>query len=253
MKADGTPTPQFAELGHQSTPLGELSLRRRHVLSLHRDVYEVKLGDEYLMSSLFTDSETELGRMGVAAGQTAPPRREDSGSAGIDLVVGGLGLGNTAAAVLGYREVRSLLVVDLFDAVIDWHQRGIVPLGHTVSGDPRCRLICGDFFERAMSEDGFDPDSPGRRHDAILVDIDHAPDELLDDSHADCYEPSGLTKIRSHLCDGGIFGVWSDKPPDQLFVSRLSGVFSSASPHPVTFENPLRGDMYTQTVHLARR
>ena len=253
MNDDDTPTPSFAELGHRSTPLGELSLRRRHVFSLDSDVYEIKLGDEYLMSSLFTESEKELGRMGVEAVQSAPTGRQNSRSAGIDVVIGGLGLGYTAAAVLGYREVRSLLVVELFDAVIDWHQRGIVPLGRTVSGDPRCRIVRGDFFERATSEDGIDPDSPGRRHHAVLVDIDHTPDELLDDANADFYESAGLAKVRSHLYDGGIFGIWSDKPPDQTFVARLSGVFSSADAHPVTFENPLVGDTYTQTVYLARR
>ena len=240
------PTSSFAELGHQSTPLGELSLRRRRIFSLDRDVYEVKLGDEYLMSSLFTESEEQLGRMGVAAVQRAL-------SGGIDVVVGGLGLGYTAAAVLGFRGVRSLLVVELFDAVIDWHERGIIPLGRTVSGDPRCRIVRGDFFERTVSEHGFDPDSPGRRHHAVLVDIDHTPDEFLDDAHAGFYESAGLAKVRSLLYDGGVFGVWSDRPPDTSFVSRLSGVFSSADAHPVTIENPLLGDRYTQTVYLARR
>ena len=46
----------FEELGWRQTPIGVISLRRRFDLSMRADVYEVKLDDEYLMSSLFTDS-----------------------------------------------------------------------------------------------------------------------------------------------------------------------------------------------------
>jgi hypothetical protein len=49
------------ELGYQKTPLGDLTLRRRLEPRLqNQEVYEVKLGEEYLMSSLFTESERQL-------------------------------------------------------------------------------------------------------------------------------------------------------------------------------------------------
>src|SRR6266404_2443617 len=73
----------FEELDYRPTPIGALSLRRRRELSLGVDVFEIKLGDEYLMSSLFTASEIALARLGLA---------ELSG-ADLDVVVGGLGLG----------------------------------------------------------------------------------------------------------------------------------------------------------------
>ena len=47
----------FEEIDHQTTPLGDISLRRRLEPVLQVDVWEVKLGDEFLMSSLFTASE----------------------------------------------------------------------------------------------------------------------------------------------------------------------------------------------------
>ena len=56
----------FEELDYRPTPTGALSLRRRRELSLGVDVFEIKLGDEYLMSSLFTASEIALARMGLA-------------------------------------------------------------------------------------------------------------------------------------------------------------------------------------------
>ena len=76
----------FEELDYRPTPIGALSLRRRRELTLDTDVYEIKLGEEFLMSSLFTASEVALARLGLA----------DLGHAGLDVVVGGLGLGYTA-------------------------------------------------------------------------------------------------------------------------------------------------------------
>ena len=46
--------------------MGAISLRRRLEPALNVDVYEVKLGDEFLMSSLFTVAEIELARLGLA-------------------------------------------------------------------------------------------------------------------------------------------------------------------------------------------
>lgn len=54
---------QFEELDYRDTPIGALSLRRRRELSLGIDVFEIKLGDEYLMSSLFTASEVALANL----------------------------------------------------------------------------------------------------------------------------------------------------------------------------------------------
>ncbi len=82
---------EFEELDFQETPLGDISLRRRSELKLAgKIVYEVKLGDEFLMSSLFTDGEIQLAQLGLAALEGSD----------LDIVVGGLGLGYTAAAAL---------------------------------------------------------------------------------------------------------------------------------------------------------
>src|SRR5690349_21089072 len=161
----------FEELDYQKTPLGEISLRRRAEPRLEgRIVYEVKLGDEFLMSSLFTSAEIELARLGLAALE----------GSGWDIVVGGLGLGYTAVAALEDPSVKSLTVVEVMEAVIDWHRRGIVPNGKALVSDPRCTFMCGDFFEVALSPNGaFDRSSPSRLVHAVLLDIDHSPRHWL--------------------------------------------------------------------------
>lgn len=237
----------FEELDFRPTPIGALSLRRRRDLRLGVDVIEIKLGDEYLMSSQFTASEIALAKLGLAEVDT------DRVGRALDVVVGGLGLGYTAKAVLEDERVSSLVVVDALQAVIDWHEEGLVPLGRDLTADPRCRFVHGDFFALAASADGFDPDAPGRVFDAVLLDIDHSPDFLLDPDNAAFYGEAGLARFAAHLRSGGVFGLWSNDRPDESFTARLRQVFDDARAEEVTFDNPLQDEPFTQTVYLAKK
>jgi hypothetical protein len=238
----------FEELDYRETPIGALSLRRRRELALGVDVFEIKLGEDFLMSSLFTESEIALARLGLAeiGGQNLAVQN-------LAVVVGGLGLGYTAKAVLEHDQVGSLVVVEALAAVVDWHRKGLVPNGPALSGDRRCRLVHGDFFTLAASEAGFDPDAPGRRFDAVLVDIDHSPDLLLDPRNAAFYQPEGLRALAAKLRPGGVFGLWSNELPDDAFTARLCNCFAQARAETVTFHNPLQNRPFTQTVYLARQ
>ena len=230
----------FEELDFRPTPMGALSLRRRRQLSSGIDVYEIKLGDEFLMSSLFTAAEIALARLGLAALE----RME------LDVVVGGLGLGYTAQAVLEHARVRSLIVVDALAEVIEWHERGLLPLGPSLTADPRCRLVHGDFFAMSHSIEGLDPQVPRRRFDAVLVDIDHSPTNLLHPRHAALYQPEGLRRLAEHLHPGGVFALWSNDPPDQAFKAVLANVFATSDAHVVTFDNPLQDRDASNTVYI---
>jgi spermidine synthase len=231
----------FEELDFRPTPMGVLSLRRRRRPMSEIDVYEIKLGDEFLMSSQFTVAEIELARFGLAA----LDRKN------LDVVVGGLGLGYTARAVLENSNVRSLIVVDALGEVIEWHEQGLLPLGKELTADPRCRLVHGDFFAMSDAAEGFDPDLPARRFDAVLVDIDHSPQKLLHPRHAALYAPAGLAKLALHLKSGGVFALWSNDPPDDAFERDLAGAFATSTAHVVTFDN-LQGDHEaSNTVYVA--
>ena len=99
----------FEELDYAVTPIGAISLRRRRDLKLDLDVYEIKLGEEFLMSSLFTASEIALAQLGMSACKNGP----------VDVVVGGLGLGYTAQTALPHPSMRSLLVVEFLEPVLE--------------------------------------------------------------------------------------------------------------------------------------
>jgi len=235
----------FEELDYQQTPLGDISLRRRSEPRLEGKIfYEVKLGDEFLMSSLFTKAEIQLARLGLA---------EFEGT-DLDIVVGGLGLGYTAVTTLENPSVRSLIVVEVMQPVIDWHLRGLVPLGKELTSDPRCTLVQADFFEVASSSDmGFGrPDTSQQVH-AVLLDIDHSPSHWLNPGNCAFYTPQGLRSLADRLHPGGVFGLWSNDPPDTGFTGLLDSVFKSSEAHIVSFPNPYRGGESSNTVYLARK
>lgn len=236
-------SPRFQELDWRPTPMGELTLRRRRDPVSGDDIYEIKLDDDFLMSSQFTVAEEAVGRLGLAAVTTAGP----------DVAVGGLGLGYTAQTVLDDPGVGSLLVIDALAEVIEWHERGLIPAGAGLVADPRCALVHGDFFAMIDSEAGLDPTRPGRLFHAIIVDIDHSPRHLLHPGHAGFYEPDGLRRLAGHLRPGGVFALWSNDPPDQEFIAALRPSFADVSAEVITFDNPLQERDATATVYLAAK
>jgi spermidine synthase len=230
---------RFEELDFQPTAMGDLTLRRRTDAQLGVEIFEVKLGEEFLMSSLFTVAEEELARLGLAA--------VDGDRSGLAVLVGGLGLGYTAIAALRDPRVGEMTVIDTMPAVIDWHQRGLLPVSGVLTADARTRLVLDDFFavmRRTPSAD--DP-----RYDAILLDVDHSPRHRLDPSHADLYTASGLRALTRHLADEGVFALWSDDPPDDEFVAVAASVFGTVDAHVVDFANPLTGGTSSNTVYVA--
>lgn len=232
---------RFEELAWNETPRGTISLRRRLEPTLKVDVYEVKLDEEFLMSSLFTVAEVELARLGLARTESTE----------LDIVVGGLGLGYTARAALEDDRVRSMIVVDAVAEVIDWHEQGLLPESLPLVQDSRTRLVLHDFFAMAASDDGFDPDAAGRTFDVILLDIDHTPRHVLHPDHAPFYSADGLRGLKRHLKPGGVFALWSDDPPDDDFGALLTEVFETSEAHVVTFANFLTGGESANTVYVA--
>ncbi|MDX8033412.1 spermidine synthase [Lentzea sp. BCCO 10_0856] len=234
---------RFQELDYRQTPLGELTLRRRLDPGSGREIHEIKLNDEFLMSSLFTVAEVELAHLALAELPREP----------LNVVVGGLGLGYTAQTVLEDPRVGSLVVVDALGEVIEWHQQGLIPAGKALAADERCRLLHGDFFALLRSGQGFDPETPGRRFDAIIVDIDHSPRHLLHPSNADMYLAEGTRRLAELLSPGGVFALWSNDPPDDEYTATLAAVFTDVRAEVVSFPNPLQDRDSTNTVYLAKR
>jgi len=228
---------KIQELDFAETPWGTISLRRRWDRITDQDVHEVKLGDDFLMSTQFTTGERELTRIGLAAvtGES------------LTVLVGGLGLGYTALTALEDDRVTELTVVEALPAVISWHERDLLPDTVGMAADPRVRLVRDDFFDLVRTG------RADRTYDALLLDIDHAPDWLLREDHGDLYTVEGFARVGAMLTDDGAFALWSDEPPEPEVVHRMGEAFEHADAHVVPFPNPITGGESTNTVYLAVR
>ena len=243
----------FEEIDYQQTPLGAISLRRRSEPRLNDLIlFEVKLNDEFLMSSLFTEAEIQLSKLGLGSLLTGPLANEPW-----EVIVGGLGLGYTAVAALEFEQLASLQVVDVMAAVISWHQQELVPMGKTLNDDARCDLVLQDFFEVAtnpqLTFDGQHQADYAQQVHAILLDIDHSPSYWLNPGNGDFYTQASLQSMRNKLKVGGVFALWSDEPPADDFIALLNQVFGESSAHVVPFENPYTGGVSTNSVYIAHR
>lgn len=227
---------RLEELDYRPTSMGPISLRRRWVAAIDRDVVEVILGDEHLMSSLFTEGEIALATLGLAR----------AGGQGLRVLVGGLGLGYTARAALDDPSVGAVTVIDALEAVIDWHRDGLVPIGRALGDDPRCELVHGDFFALFDAAARASP-----AWDVILLDIDHSPVRHLNPAHARFYDVEGLRRVAASLTPGGVFALWSDDAPDPAFIDRLRMAFRDPVAHVVAFDNPLTGGQSRCTIYVA--
>jgi len=232
----------FEEIDSQTSALGEISLRRRRIPAFgDRDIYEVKLGDEFLMSSMFVEAEEALSTLGLAAVQGDK----------LSVAVGGLGLGYTAVEALKDDRISELFVVDALDTVIGWHSDELVPLGKILNADARSHYVLGSFFDLATQpEIGFDPNCAGKQFDAILLDIDHSPTEFLNPANAGFYTSENLGLMAESLKPNGVFAMWSQNLPEAEFESLLKTVFSRVDSHVVPFYNPFQDTESTNSVYV---
>ncbi len=230
--------PSIEELDYSQTPLGELILRRRVVRSLgDKEIFEVKMDGQFLMSSLTNSAE-------IALADIAMDMLNESEC---DVLVGGLGLGYTAKAALDTSNVRSVTVIEFLPAIIQWHERHLVPLGAVLGEDSRCRIVQDDFFRYIQMGNAAPPEPresmadailPERYH-AILLDIDHSPQSLLHANHAAFYTANGLSRLRERLAPGGVFALWSAEAPDASFLDNLRTALMTVTVHESRFFNPL--------------
>jgi len=234
----------FEELDFQPTPLGDISLRKRTEPRLDNTlIYEVKLGDEFLMSSLFVEAEEQLSKLGL------DKLSFNGHSEHLSVVVGGLGLGYTALTALQYDNVADLRTIDVMQPVISWHQQGLLPVGDVLASNTKSKLIHGDFFEIATdSQQGILNDEQVH---AILLDIDHSPSHWLNEGNSRFYNVASLSSMRNKIVEGGLFGLWSNEMPDPEFTKLLLQVFRSVDEHVVRFPNPYSGGESVNSVYIA--
>lgn len=177
----------------------ELALYRRGT-----DYFIKIVGGQDLMNSRAHASEDALGAL-ACGGLRGKPR--------VRVLVGGLGMGFTLAAVLGsVNDDAEVVVAELVPGVVEWNRGPIAHLAGRPLDDARARVREMDVTVLLREEAaGFD---------AIVLDVDNGPDGLTRASNEWLYSSEGLAVAFRVLRPGGALAIWS-AGPDKAFTKRL--------------------------------
>jgi spermidine synthase len=201
-------------LARQIGPRGEVVLQRR--TGDGPDVEELIVNGAFAMDSSETSTERRLGEIALTAGREATPYR---------VLVGGLGLGYTAAAIL-HGDVAELVVVEIEDCLVEWARRGLTPTLAAVVADARVRLQVGDVRSVLLGAQ----DGPAAPWNAIVLDVDNGPDFLIHQGNEALYSESTLRSAYAVLVPGGVLAIWCQGPAPELWT-RLGRLGSQPREH----------------------
>ena len=230
-------------LAYETTPLGILCLRRRELLSNPGTmVTEVTLDHEFLMSSYLTESERSLSSMGLR--RIAPLATDDAGG-DIRVLVGGLGLGYTAAEALKSQRVAAVEVVEYLPEVISWLEKDLVPLASELRADQRFSVSQGDIYAKLTN-------APETLFDLIAIDVDHSPRDVLGEQSHGFYSEDGLRRTCDHLKPDGVIGIWS-YAEDTPLLENMRNVFCDVEVEQITVWNDLINVEMTDWLFFGRK
>jgi spermidine synthase len=196
-------------LARHEGPHGDVVLRRRTEGA--EAVEELIINGVFAMDSSDTGSERRLADLAMAGVPV-----------GGRILVGGLGLGYTVAALLGHGTVH---VVEIEACLIDWAHAGLTPTLQALAADPGVRLHCADVRQVLT---GLSP--PHGPWNAILLDVDNGPDFLIHAANDALYAEPALRAAYAHLAEGGICAIWCQGPSPQL-LERLQSISPEVTTH----------------------
>lgn len=174
--------------------LGEAQVPGGPVLRLMRRGAEYLLFADggVLMSSRVKASEQALARDGLAPIVGRPRPR---------VAIGGLGMGFTLRAALDALPAdASVVVCELFEAVVDWNRGELGLASGQPLADPRVQVHVGDVLTWLARQRGLD---------AVLLDVDNGPEAFTTAENRDLYGLAGLATVAAALAPGGVAAFWS--------------------------------------------
>ncbi len=128
------------------------------------------------------------------------------------LLVGGLGIGFTLAAVLAHTGPDARVTVsELFPAVVRWNQDYMGQLSGFPLNDTRVQVLEQDVAQ-VMREH--------KNLDAIMLDVDNGPSSFTHGDNDALYGLHGLSLAFDALKPGGVLTVWS-ATDDPAFTRRM--------------------------------
>lgn len=196
--------------------------------------FSIRVGPHELMNSRVHASEEALAELACKA---------LAGHERTRILVGGLGMGFTLAAVLSHAGASTRVdVAELVAAVIGWNRTELKELNGAALADSRVTVREGDVATLIGAEKG--------AYDAILLDVDNGPSALTSKANHRLYGTRGLDAAYAALRPGGVLAVWS-ADHDPAFTKRLRQAGFQVEEHPVRARGRAGGSRFL--VWIARR
>jgi len=205
------------EVARSESERGELVLRRREDGTL-----ELRANGVFVMDTVETSTERALATRALAL-HHAPA----------SVLIGGLGLGFTLAAVLEDARVTEVTTVEIEPALVDWLRAGVVPHGPALLTDPRVRMQTEDVAVALRQ-------APPSAYDLVLLDVDNGPGYLVHDANAGLYQAPALTEALRATRPGGMVVVWSAAEAPEL-EATMERVFGRWRTEAVSYAVDLQG------------
>jgi spermidine synthase len=214
--------------------LGELVLLRRDDGHL-----ELRANGVFVMDTREHTSERALASRSLELAAPGPLR----------VLVGGLGLGFTLAAVLADPRVTRCTVVEIEPDLVGWLRDGTVPHGPPLLADPRVEVVVADIAD-VLNAEAVPEDEPSpTAYDLVLLDVDNGPGYLVHDANAALYRAPALETARRTLADSGLLVVWSAAPAPEL-AAALRSAFGNVAAE--AFDVPGHGRAGEYWLYTAR-
>lgn len=167
--------------------------------------FTILLDHDELMSTDLSSSERALA--GLACEQLA-------GSAGVQMLIGGYGMGFTLRAALACLEADAeVTVAEIVPKIIEWARGPMLAVTAGCLDDPRVLLIEDDVGMLIEASNG--------GYDCILLDVDNGPEGLTRRCNDWLYSAAGLAAARNALRPKGVLAIWSATHDDR-FAGRLA-------------------------------
>jgi len=191
----------WTQLGEASIPGSDKTL----LLFKGKDDFSIKISGGFeLMSTRKHASEDALGSL---------PCKRFKQTDTVRVLIGGLGMGFTLAAVL--KEVgpgAEITVAELIPEVVEWNRGPLGDFSGRPLDDTRTRVHIGDVAKLLRGSRGC--------FDVIVLDVDNGPEGLTNRANDWLYSMSGIAAAQDALSPTGILAYWS-ADPDPAFHDRL--------------------------------
>ena len=185
----------MTEIASAHSSRGEVVLRRRD-----GRILELRVNGVFVMDDEETSSERALARAAVdAVGEVLLPLR---------VLVGGLGLGFTLGELQRDPRVGEIVVVEIEEAVVDWHLEGLIPGGSELLAAAGTTVVVDDVAAVIRASVA--------AFDLILLDVDNGPRYLVHEQNAQLYREEFLRTSTRALAAGGAVCVWAANEDSDL-------------------------------------